>query len=67
MRTIVQCDQHRRDHDAAVCEQIVAAHAQHKRNALEWARRATENLKAGEVDVALAQFTKATEEWRATQ
>lgn len=67
MRTVVQCDQHRRDHDAVVCEQIVAAKKQHRANALEWARRANENLKAGETIVALAQFTKATEEMEAAQ
>jgi hypothetical protein len=67
MKTVVQCDQHRRDHDAVVVEQIIAAKKQHRANAQEWARRAVANLNAGETTVALAQFTKATEEMEAAQ
>jgi hypothetical protein len=67
MKTVVQCDQHRRDHDAVVSAQIMAAKAQHHRNALEWARRAKANLIDGDLKIAAAQFVKAVEEMEAAR
>ena len=67
MKTVVQCDQHRRDHDAVVVDQIIAAKKQHKRNALEWARRANANLVDDNLTVAAAQFAKAVEEMEAAR
>jgi hypothetical protein len=60
-----QCDQHRRDRDAVVADQHIAAAKQHKRNAIEWARRAAEALIHGDTKVAAAQFAKAVEEMEA--
>ena len=67
MNTIGQCDPHRRANDAAVTARIIAAKKQHKRNALEWARRANANLVDDNLTVAAAQFAKAVEEMEAAR
>ena len=67
MNVAAQCDPHRRAQDAAVTARAIAAKKQHKANAIEWARRAAENLIDGDTQVAKAQFGKAVEEMEAAQ
>lgn len=51
-----------RDRHAVAADRIIAAKKQSRRNAVEWARRAAGNLRAGDTVVAVAQFTKAADE-----
>jgi hypothetical protein len=58
-------DQHRRDHDAIVQDQHIAADKQTRRNFKEWLRRATVAVDAGDYTLANNLCIRAGQELRA--